>query len=186
MNSSARIKLGEHKWDDCQRHSGKVYTDTRPGAVWEITDFSFARPSITRVCDKCSKSFPARVHPEIYTEETAHEQRDHRFKPKPPEPGADIYFADGVVAAQVVAIVRRVESVRVIFGEEEKETDVYEIVPSRPILGALTSLIRRALVVVSVKVNADRDPMEFRKNRWCVCRGPLRAITYSNGFSAGT
>ena len=141
---SGAKKVGEHKWDDCQAYSGKVYTDARVGSVWKFRSPGDATRAISPhvlQCDKCAKVFTDIGNSEIYTEGEEVE-RGQRFKPNPVEPGKSVYFFDGIVAAKVVYVVRKLD------GEFE-----YEIVPDKPVRGHLTVRVRRMKISIPNSVN---------------------------------
>jgi len=171
-------KIGEHKWDACQRHSGKAYLDNVVGTVWSQAVGVPGEVEVDIVCTKCGKKFESAEDPEIASDEDQiRENRrapDHLFKIKPPADGATVYYSDGVEAGPVAAYVCPLHGVR--YG--------HEVIP-----GWRTALpvaaVRREKIAVPTRIK--HMDLEFSSKRfvYVLCDRSGRIIDSRGNVGAG-
>jgi len=163
-------KVGQHKWQSCEEHARRVYTDNRVGVVWKIG--AKAREYDSRgirasgmvveperyVCDKCAKSFKTPDDPEIYIESESHENKpgpEQWFK-EGPRPGGPIFSIEGERIATTLIVLGKIENSIVKM--------LYEIVPKvNPGVRSpgMTAYVRR--VKITIKKSFETATREFKK-----------------------
>jgi len=109
-------KIGEHRWNECERHSGRSYGDNVVGTVWSQAVGVPGEVEVDIVCTKCGKRFESAEDPEIAIDpDQVRENRkamDHLFGIKPPADGSRVYYSDGVVAGAVEVYLSPLDGVR--------------------------------------------------------------------------
>lgn len=171
-------KIGEHRWDACERHSGRTYGDNVVGTVWSQAVGVPGEVEVDIVCTKCGKKFESAEDSEIASDhDQIRENRrapEHLFKVAPPRDNSAVFYSDGVEAGKVLAYVCPLHGVR--YG--------HEVIPGWP-TAMPVAFVRREKISVPTKIRHLDRSFSSKRFAYVVCDRDGRLIDSRGNVGAG-